>query len=183
MIFTFTLTKNSYLKIFFATVTTVLLCAACNLKKTDVNNTSGIQVPRKSLGLLNNANLNTTNPANSNQANNQVNNQAVTNSTNNQPQANANSQAPLTGEWEIGFLVQDKTFKSKLNLVQNGNSFSGTGFDEETNANFNIINGQINPDSSVVFDKQYNNPTDPVVKYTGKFEMVNDQYYQGPYLS
>ncbi len=149
-----------------------MLISSCNLKKPNVNNQ--VQLPGKSLGLLNNANINNNQTPSGNPS-------PGNGSTNNNQ--TSNTQMNVTGEWEIGFLVQDKTLKAKLKLTQNGNNFEGTGIDEDTNMNFNIINGQVNPDLTVEFYKQYSDPNNPVVKYTGKLENVNDQYYQGPYLS
>lgn len=90
------------------------------------------------------------------------------------------NQGTLSGTWKIGFQADDKTLQSTAQLTQNGETFSGTGTDDQSGLAFTIEQGHIQ-DNQVTFFKKYQSGAQ--VEYTGTFETVSDPSYSGPYLS
>jgi hypothetical protein len=87
----------------------------------------------------------------------------------------------LSGPWKIGFLYGTKNYTSTVNFIQDGNSFHGTGTDDEGNMPFSIEEGSING-QQVSFIKKYGDGKHLPVQYGGNFQIVNDPNYSGPYL-
>jgi hypothetical protein len=92
----------------------------------------------------------------------------------------ASDQGPLSGTWKIGFQSKDKALQSTVQLSQNGETFSGSGTDDQSGMAFTIEQGHIT-DNDVSFFKKYQNGAQ--VQYTGTFKTVNDASYSGPYMS
>lgn len=99
------------------------------------------------------------------------------------PTDQANEQVPsLTGYWQFGFQFQDKALQSSVHLEQNGNQFSGSGTDDQTNMAFDIDQGTIQG-KQIRFFKKYTDGKSAPVEYTGAIQTLSDKDYQGPYLS
>jgi hypothetical protein len=88
----------------------------------------------------------------------------------------------LSGTWKIGFLFGTKNYTSTINLTQDGNSFHGTGTDDDSNLAFAIEQGTING-QQVSFIKTYSDGKHQAIEYDGTFQVVNDPNYSGPYMS
>jgi hypothetical protein len=88
----------------------------------------------------------------------------------------------LTGQWKVGFLYGTKNYTSTINLIQEGNSFHGTGTDDDSNLPFSIEEGTITG-QQVAFLKKYSDGKHLPVQYGGSFQTVSDANYSGPYLS
>lgn len=89
-------------------------------------------------------------------------------------------QKSLTGDWRLAFQFNNQTCNSTMHLVQNGTTFKGTGEDGENGMKFKIEQGTIR-DDQVNFFKKY--AKSPPVEYSGKFEIVTDGNYHGPFMS
>ncbi len=93
---------------------------------------------------------------------------------------------PLTGEWTLGYQNNDQVTKAKVRLKQKGEKFVGVG-QEEQGRKFKILDGSINKDGQLTFNKAYvdQKPSEVnlVVTYTGVMQMLNDPDYKGPYLT
>lgn len=90
----------------------------------------------------------------------------------------------LNGEWRLGYKYNGQTFNASMTLKQKGNSFTGTGKEDETGNEFEIKEGIVRGDQ-LQFLKRYigKNATMAPIQYAGTITTANEQNYQGPYLS
>jgi hypothetical protein len=98
----------------------------------------------------------------------------------NSQQPAASGQLSLTGDWQFGFQFENSTLQSSVHLDQQGQTFTGSGKDDQTGMQFTIEQGTLNG-SQVQFYKKYSGNA-PEVEYTGTLEMANDSSYNGPYM-
>ncbi len=96
--------------------------------------------------------------------------------------SNAKPSINLTGRWRVGFQANQEKLSSSLEIAQNGNGFQGRGVDDQTGNAFKIEEGRIDG-TQLAFVKKYENINSPPVRYTGRFSILNDPSYQGPYMA
>ena len=96
----------------------------------------------------------------------------------------ASKNGMLNGDWRLGFKYNGQTYNASMTLKQRGNSFSGTGKEDETGNEFEIKDGVIRGDQ-LQFTKRYvgKNAAMAPIQYAGTVTTANEQNYQGPYLS
>jgi hypothetical protein len=95
-------------------------------------------------------------------------------------QQSASGQPSLSGDWQFGFQFENSTLQSSVHLDQQGQTFSGTGKDDQTGMQFSVEQGTLNG-NQVQFYKKYSGNA-PEVEYTGTLEMAKDSSYTGPYM-
>jgi hypothetical protein len=96
-------------------------------------------------------------------------------------QASAPQVLSVTGDWQFGFQFNNDTLQSTVHLDQQGDSFTGTGTDDQTKMPFSIEQGTISA-GQVQFYKKYTSGNSPEIQYSGSLEMATDQNYKGPYM-
>jgi hypothetical protein len=96
--------------------------------------------------------------------------------------SNSATSINLTGHWRVGFQANQEKLSSTFDIAQNGNSFQGGGVDDQTGNAFKIQDGRIKG-AEVAFIKRYENLNNPPVRYIGRFSVLNDSSYQGPYMA
>jgi hypothetical protein len=90
----------------------------------------------------------------------------------------------MSGDWQFGFQFNNSTMQSTVHIDQQGTSFSGSGKDDQSGKEFQVLQGQIsNNGSHVTFIKKYTSGNSPEIQYIGELEMANDPSYKGPYMS
>jgi hypothetical protein len=96
----------------------------------------------------------------------------------------ASKNGMLNGDWRLGFKYNGQTFNASMSLKQRGNSFTGTGKEDETGNEFEIKEGIVRGDQ-LQFTKKYigKNASMAPIQYAGTVTTANEQNYQGPYLS
>ncbi|HEY9773930.1 MAG TPA: hypothetical protein V6C81_08990 [Planktothrix sp.] len=88
---------------------------------------------------------------------------------------------PIAGDWQFGFQFNNSTLHATVHLDQQGNSFSGTGTDDETKKPFKIEQGSLESGNQVSFYKKYDGNL-PEIQYTGTLENANEGEIHGPYM-
>jgi hypothetical protein len=90
----------------------------------------------------------------------------------------------VSGQWRLGFQVENRNLSSTLNLTQNGNSFQGEGIDDQTKRHFFVERGAING-SQVSFFKKYDGNDMQAVEHSGQLSILNDASadVHGPYMT
>lgn len=86
----------------------------------------------------------------------------------------------VAGDWKVGFQFNTSTLNSTFHLDQVGQTFRGTGTDDQDGGQFTIEKGTV-ANGQVHFFKQYQGA--PPVEYNGKLEIQDDSTYRGPYMS
>ncbi|HEY9734119.1 MAG TPA: hypothetical protein V6C89_19575 [Drouetiella sp.] len=86
----------------------------------------------------------------------------------------------VAGDWKVGFQFNTSTLNSTFHLDQLGQTFKGTGTDDQDGGQFTIEKGTV-ANGQVHFFKQYQGA--PPVEYSGKLEIQDDSTYHGPYMS
>ncbi|RTL34914.1 MAG: hypothetical protein EKK48_30515 [Candidatus Melainabacteria bacterium] len=115
----------------------------------------------------------------------------TTAATSTSPTTQANSSPPgqmqagqvptsVAGDWKVGFQFNTSTLNSTFHLDQVGQTFKGTGTDDQDGNAFTIEKGTV-ANGQVHFFKQYQG--NPPVEYSGKLEIQDDATYHGPYMS
>lgn len=91
--------------------------------------------------------------------------------------------AGVTGNWRIGYKYNGKVENASMHIVQEGNTFQGSGQDEPANTAFRIEQGTIQG-GQVSFIKRYTNSSDnsPGIQYAGRLTTTSQEGYTGPYL-
>lgn len=104
-------------------------------------------------------------------------------STSTGAQSDESKQSGLTGKWNVGFKYNNETLNATMTLKQDGNSFDGTGKDEQEGNVFKIEQGSIRGDQ-VSFVKKYEGKLSkiPPIQYAGTISTMNGDDYSGPYL-
>jgi hypothetical protein len=90
----------------------------------------------------------------------------------------------LSGQWRLGFQVENRALSSTLNLVQKGAEFRGEGIDDQTKRHFTVEGGKISG-AQVSFFKRYDGNDMQPVEHSGQFSILNDNSanVHGPYLA
>lgn len=96
----------------------------------------------------------------------------------------SNGPVTLTGQWRLGFQVENRALSSTMNLVQQGNNFQGEGIDDHTQRHFTVENGSVNG-PQITFFKKYDGSDMQPVEHKGQFSIVNDNEanVHGPYMA
>ena len=110
--------------------------------------------------------------------------------TSNPGQASATSNpsqqnlGPLSGYWQMGYMVNDKTFTSHIRITEQNKHFQGDGTDDHSNKTFKIEQGVVR-DGKVIFYKRYDNPKNKnqtPVEFDGSLDMENGPYMSGTFV-
>ncbi len=98
--------------------------------------------------------------------------------------AEESEQGVLSGDWRLGYKWKDQTFNASMTLKQHGNTFTGSGKEDESGFDFLIQHGQIAGDQ-ISFTKKYTGKNASIgeIQYTGALTTANEENYKGPYLS
>lgn len=91
---------------------------------------------------------------------------------------------PLSGYWQMGYMVNDKTFTSHMRITESNKIFSGDGTDDHSNKTFKIEQGLVK-NGNVIFYKRYDNPANKnqtPVEFDGTLDMENGPYMSGTFV-
>lgn len=91
---------------------------------------------------------------------------------------------PLSGYWQLGFMLNNNTYTSHVRIVEHNMHFQGEGTDDKTNKAFKIEQGSV-ANGKVLFYKRYDNPNtkdETPVEYTGTIDMSGVPYMMGDFV-
>ena len=147
----------------FVAVFLISALSACNLLK-------------QATGPANQTNPGQTRPADMNPGQAQA--------TSNLQKADTGNLGPVSGYWQMGYILNDQTYTSHIRITEKNYHFTGEGTDDHNNKTFKVEQGTIS-DGKVVFYKRYDNPSNKEqtpVEYDGNLDLSGVPYMSGTFI-